>query len=413
MVKASVIIPVYNGENTIEKCILSLLKQSTPSDAYEIIIVDDGSTDRTWDRLQRLKRDPDLSQRLVLIKHERNYGKRVALASGVDLSTSEIIICIDSDSFVDQDAIKNLVQPFRDENVTAVCGHGKALNMNEGLLAKLQHYWYVEMFRLWKGMESRYGCVTCCSGILAAYRRSAVQPLLDQWLTERFPRRQPTGYNEPEALRLNGRLVSRLIKSPGEDRVLTSYALSAKDAKTVYQSNAVVRTIVPHTPKQFFRQQLRWMRSWVHCSLLQGRFMWKKPALAATTFYLYQFLAYLSPAVAITWLLIKPLEGEWLGTAGFLAGTLYVAGLHGLNSWKYLKTSIEAIPYRVMFVFVFLFLTLTVTLYGWATPWKGGWLTRDGRHPAVQPTPEPIPASPDVMPSLTVPDLTCDSNVRK
>ena len=86
-------------------------------------------------------------------------------------------------------------------------------------------------------------------------------------------------------------------------------------------------------------------------------------------FYLYQFLAYLSPAVIVIWLLVKPLQGDWLGTAGFLAGTLYVGALHGLNTWKYMRTSIESVFYRT--VFVFLFLTLTVVVYGWSTPWKG------------------------------------------
>src|SRR6266571_270744 len=107
--RISIIIPAKNEEEAIESVVRTVFDSDYPSQRLEVIVVDDGSTDRTWDRLQMLKRDPDLSQRLVLIKHERNYGKRVALASGVDLSTSEIIVCIDSDSFVEHDAIKNLV----------------------------------------------------------------------------------------------------------------------------------------------------------------------------------------------------------------------------------------------------------------------------------------------------------------
>src|SRR2546426_12769728 len=65
-----------------------------------------------------------------------------------------------------------------------------------------------------------------------------------------------------------------------------------------------------------------------------------------------------------------------MSTAGFLAGTILAGFLHGLNTWKYKRTSIESVPYRMLFVFVSLFLTLTILLYGVATPWKGGWLTR-------------------------------------
>jgi hyaluronan synthase len=387
--RVTVIIPAKNEEEAIVPVVRAVLNSDYPISNVELVVVDDGSTDNTWTQLQTLKRDPGLSNHLILVRHERNYGKRVALASGARIATGEIIVCIDSDSFVDKDAIKLLVQPFQDEHVTAVCGHGEAANMVNGLLAKLQHYWYQEMFRLWKGMESRFGCVTCCSGILSAYRRTAIEPLLNQWLSERLPGTQSQS-NRHTAIPITGPVTSRLVKSPGEDRVLTAFALSGKDSRVVYQSNAVVRTIVPANFNQFLKQQLRWMRSWVHCSLLQGRFMWKKPLPVALIFYLYQFLVYLSPAVVIIWLFIEPFRGQWLGTAGFLAGTIYVGFLHGLNSWKYLRTSIESVPYRTMFVFISLFLILTVVLYGWATPWKGGWLTRD-QVPASLPIAEPVP----------------------
>ena len=387
--RVTVIIPAKNEEDAIVPAVRAVLDSDYPVSLLELIVVDDGSTDNTWAQLQTLKQDQGLANQLILVRHERNYGKRVALASGARIATGEIIVCIDSDSFVDREAVK-LVQPFQDEHVTAVCGHGEAANMDDGLLAKLQHYWYQEMFRLWKGMESRFGCVTCCSGILSAYRRTAIESLLNQWLSERFPRIELRENNRGTSIPLAGPVTSRLLKSPGEDRVLTAFALSGRDARVVYQSNAVVRTIVPASFTQFLKQQLRWMRSWVHCSLLQGRFMWKKPLPTALIFYLYQFLAYLSPAVVIIWLFIEPFRGQWLGTAGFLAGTIYVGILHGLNSWKYLRTSIESIPYRTMFVFISLFLTLTVVLYGWATPWKGGWLTRD-QAPTSPPRAEPVP----------------------
>lgn len=401
--RVTVIIPAKNEEEFIESVVRTVFHSNYPSSKLAVVAVDDGSTDGTWEQLQKVKRDPELSPRLLLVKHERNYGKRVALASAAAHATSEIIVCIDSDSFVERDAIKNLVQPFQDDNVTAVCGHGQAMNLNQGLLAKLQHYWYAEMFRLWKGMESRLGCVTCCSGILSAYRRITVQPLLDMWLSERFPNLlSSVGYGS-EGGSLQGWLTRRLIKSPGEDRVLTARALQPRNARVVYQSNAVVRTIVPATPRHFLRQQLRWMRSWVHCSFLQGKFMWRKPLSTSLVYYVYQFLAYLSPAVVIIWLLVKPYQGQWLGTAGFLAGTLYIGALHGLNSWKYLRTPIESVPYRTIFVFVSLFLTLTVLLYGWATPWKGKWLTREQREARPLTEPIPIPVKPKITPGIPIP----------
>jgi len=129
----------------------------------------------------------------------------------------------------------------------------------------------------------------------------------------------------------------------------------------------------------------------MHGSLLARMFMWKKSVLASTIFYLYQFLTILGPAALIIWLFIKPLEGEWIGMLGFVFGTLYVGFLHGLNTWNYHKTSIASIPYRMIFVFVSFFLTLSVTLYGWATIWKMGWITRTVRGAEVMVTQVRLP----------------------
>ena len=377
----TVIIPAKNEEAVIESVVRTVFKSDYPHSRLEVIVVDDGSTDRTWECVHRVASDQGGSERLILIQHAGNYGKRIALASAISRAGGEIVVCIDSDSFVEQDAIRLLVQPFRDPHVAAVCGHGEAVNRDGGLLPRLQHYWYAETFRLLKGMESRLGCVSCCSGMLAAYRKTAIMPIISQWLTEK-PTDDSIESGYPETLRtpLGRGVTGKLIKSPGEDRILTAFALSVKDARVVYQSNAIVHTIVPGSLKQFLRQQLRWNRAWMHGTLFASRFMWRKPVLASSIFYLYQFLAILSPAVMILWLIIKPLQGEWIGALGFVAGTLYVGFLHGLNTWNYRKTSLASIPYRMSFVVVSFLLTLTVTLYAWATLWKMGWVTRTSRE---------------------------------
>jgi len=208
-------------------------------------------------------------------------------------------------------------------------------------------------------------------------------PLITQWLAEKPDTKIEPDYREFVPSSLGRGFTGKLIKSPGEDRILTAFALSGKNARVVYQSNAIVHTIVPASFKQFLKQQLRWNRAWMHGSLLASRFMWRKSVLASTIFYLYEFLAILSPAVLIIWLIIKPIEGEWIGMLGFMFGTLYVGFLHGLNTWNYRKTSIASVPYRMVFVFVSFLLTLTVTLYGWATIWKMGWITRSVKEAGV------------------------------
>src|SRR5262245_19364466 len=93
-------------------------------------------------------------------------------------------------------------------------------------------------------------------------------------------------------------------------------------------------------------------------------------------FYYYQALAVLSAAIVIYWLFVSPFQGAWAGAIGFLAGTLYVGFLHGLNTWNYRETTLAAVGYRMTFVFLSFVVTLTALLYAWATPWKMGWVTR-------------------------------------
>jgi hyaluronan synthase len=390
----TVVIPAKNEEGAIESVIRTVFNSDYPISKMEVIVVEDGSTDDTWERIQKAKADLGFPKRLATIKHDRNYGKRVALASAVTRARGEIIVCIDSDSFVDRDAVKLLVQPFRNSTVMAVSGHGEAVNKDEGILPRLQHYWYAETFRLMKGMESRLGCVSCCSGMLAAYRRSAIMPVVNEWLKEKSDWRPLIQLSaKPDEKKLDRGLWGKLIRSPGEDRILTAFALSTKNAKAVYQSNAVVYTIVPKTFKQFLKQQLRWNRAWMHGSLLSSTFMWKKPALSSFIFYLHQFITFLSPVVLVWWLVVEPLNGLWMGALGFVAGTLFVGFLHGMNTWKYLGSRVESIPYRMMFVFLSFFLTITVLVYGWATPWKMSWVTRTEKEPLpiVSPRVDPIP----------------------
>lgn len=371
--KVTVVIPVKNEEAHIVDVVQTVLASDYPRNLLDVIVVNDGSTDDSWARLQHFDGNP----RVTLINHEKNFGKRVALASGFSQSKSEIVVCIDSDSFVEPQAVKLLVQPFTDPKVVAVCGNGEAANL-ETVLGRLQHYWYVEMFRLQKGMESGFGCVSCCSGILAAYRKRVIDLVLDEWLNERFAGRRIMFGDDRQLTNLVARGVPRklFLKSPGEDRTLTNFALETKEARVVYQSNAYVYTLVPETWRQFLRQQLRWKRAWVLGSIWGAKYMWKKRLPMSINFYLYQFLTYLSPVVVILWLIVKPLQGEWIGTLGFMAGNLWVGFLHGLNTKKLAGISFKGIAYRVLFVFVTILMTMTVLLYGWFTPWKGGWVTR-------------------------------------
>lgn len=113
---ATIVVPCWNEERTVVKTINSLLNLDYPKDKLEIIIVDDGSTDNTWDVIQRFKDNPQ-----VKLIHKENGGKHTAVNLAITQSTSEIIGCLDADSFVDKNALREIAHSFNtDPEVMAV-----------------------------------------------------------------------------------------------------------------------------------------------------------------------------------------------------------------------------------------------------------------------------------------------------
>lgn len=99
----TVIVPAYNAERTIEKCLRSVLNQSYHE--LEIIVVDDGSTDKTYSICKSIESNDD---RLKVIR-QVNAGPSAARNKGIDLSTGNYLMFVDSDDWIDQDNIENAV----------------------------------------------------------------------------------------------------------------------------------------------------------------------------------------------------------------------------------------------------------------------------------------------------------------
>ena len=122
----SIVVPCFNEEKTVAKTINSLLATDYPKDKLEILVIDDGSKDNTWQVLQSLllhfkTKAPFLSyQPPIKIFHKENGGKSSALNLGLTVASGEIFGCVDADSFVAPDAIAKMIKHFEDEEVMAV-----------------------------------------------------------------------------------------------------------------------------------------------------------------------------------------------------------------------------------------------------------------------------------------------------
>ncbi len=127
--KVSVIIPVYNVENYIEECIKSVLTQNY--DNYEIILLDDGSTDNSLEICKKFEDDIKIK-----IIHNQNHGVSITRNEGINIANGEYIIFIDSDDCISYTFIEDLVEAIEKNDADiAICGYTRnrlELNKDEG-----------------------------------------------------------------------------------------------------------------------------------------------------------------------------------------------------------------------------------------------------------------------------------------
>jgi len=117
----TVIMPALNEEELIEKSIDSIFASNYPQDRFEVICINDGSTDLTYLYMRRAKLK--YGERLKVINFKRNLGKRRALYSGLKISKGEIIVTVDTDSKIGRSAIRNITIPLiKDKTTGAVAG---------------------------------------------------------------------------------------------------------------------------------------------------------------------------------------------------------------------------------------------------------------------------------------------------
>ncbi len=274
--------PAFNEEEAIAASLRSLLALDYPEDKLELVVINDGSTDRTIDEIRAVAAE---SPRVQVIDFPENRGKRAAMAAGIRATAAEVIAFVDSDSVLEPDALRILVQGFADERVGAICGHADVLNLRASWLTKMQAVRYFVAFKVVKAAESVFNAVTCCSGCFSAYRREAIMPRLDWWENQTF-------LGAPSTF--------------GDDRSLTNCVLRRWQRQATSRAPSATRSC-PESFRTFMKQQLRWKRSWTRESLIVSTFIWRKHPLAALATYVGILLPLLAPFTAVRAVVWQPL----------------------------------------------------------------------------------------------------------
>jgi len=220
--RVSVVIPAYNEEKVIVRTVESILSSDYPY--FDIIVVDDGSTDLTYKKISTVfKNNPRVK---VLTKP--NGGKSSALNLGISGTRAEIVITLDADTVFKSSTISKLVRNFDNPKVGAVAGNAKVGN-RLNLLTYWQALEYITSQNLDRRAFSLMNCITVVPGSVGAWRRKAV-------------------------LRAGG-FSNRTL---AEDADLTFYIIRL-GYKVVYEDAAIAYTEAPDTVKSFVKQRFRWM----------------------------------------------------------------------------------------------------------------------------------------------------------
>ncbi|RKM56898.1 glycosyltransferase family 2 protein [Butyrivibrio sp. CB08] len=354
----TILVPCFNEEQWIHRTITSCMNQEYPIDKLEVIVIDDHSSDHSVDRIkeivERIQAEaPEIyhaDERLSYFVQPRNMGKREALVAGAEKAKHDLVVFVDSDSFLDPFAIRNIVQPFKDPKMGGVSGRTDVANTYTNALTKMQAVRYYVAFRVMKAAEGIFDCVSCLSGPLACYRKSIILGNKDSWLNQKFLGQKATF---------------------GDDRAMTNFIL--RHYRTTYQDTAVCQTIVPNRHSVFLKQQMRWKRSWLRESLIAATFMWKKEPFAAVTFYMGLVVPIAAPIVVLYNLVYVPITQHIFPTA-FLLGLFLMSMMMSMAQLLLRKSSTWI--YGMMFCIYYETVLLWQMPIAWFTFWKATWGTR-------------------------------------
>jgi len=291
--KVSVIVPAYNEEKSILSSIESLLAQDY--DNYEVILVDDGSTDKTLE-IATEREGP----RLKVIRQE-NKGKAEALNTGIRAASGSVVLTVDADTRLNYGALRAIAARFSaDPKLGGLAGNVK-VDKAKGLLQRLQEVEYTTSIGLTRKGQSMLASVMIVPGPIAAFRKDAVEKVR---------------YFSPDTF--------------AEDFDIT-LAMLKERYRVEYEDRAIAYTIAPSGIEDLFKQRRRWYRGMIQVlAKYQGMLFRSRYGVAGLYGLPYMWYDTVSSLVSLFLALFAVL-------AGFVTGD-WLPILLGLSAYWVLQT---------------------------------------------------------------------------
>ncbi len=248
--KVAIIVPCWNEEKTVHGTIASILALDYPEHLLEVIAVDDGSTDTTWEELLQYKDHPR-----VRIFQKENGGKHTAINFGIDNTDADIIGGLDADSFVAPDALRRMIGIFQADPETMAVTPSLIVDQPKNILQFAQRIEY-NMSTYNKKMLSLLGAIHVTPGPFSLYRK------------ELFAK------------------IGKFKKAHNTEDQEIAYRMQEHHQKIEHSLNSFIYTRSPDSVKKLYKQRLRWIYGFIQNTHDYRRLLFKKEYLNFSFFTL-------------------------------------------------------------------------------------------------------------------------------
>lgn len=223
----TIIVPCWNEEATVHGTITSLLALNYPKEKVKITIVDDGSTDATWSHISQYKDHPQIS-----IYQKENGGKHTAVNFGIGHATTDLIACLDADSFVHPQALANMVEIFSCKPDVMAVAPTLIIENPKNMLQSAQRVEY-HMSTYNKKMLAFMDAIHVTPGPFSVFRKEVFQK------------------------------IGMFRKAHNTEDQEIAYRMQENHMRIEHCHNAYVYTTPPDTIRKLFKQRLRWIYGFI------------------------------------------------------------------------------------------------------------------------------------------------------
>ncbi len=348
----TVVVPAYNEGPFIKRTLEGVARAEYPESRRQIVVVDDGSEDDTGEAVRQFMKDnPGVVE---FVQFEENQGKRTAMAEGVRRAKGEIVVFIDSDTIVEESALRYIVAPFEDARVGGATGKVQVENRFKNLLTRMLGVRYIMSFDFYRCTASTYGGVICLSGVISAYRREILDRVIPGWIEQTF---------------LGN------ICTYGDDRSLTNYVLK-QGYNTVYCRDSVANTLAPETVSRLFKMLVRWNRSFVRESIILFKYLFDRKVIKTRKMLFFDsmitcLMPFFMLSIVVTMYLRVIQEPIYVvmvvASITMMAFIYMMFYVRSEKDWQFIYGIIYAFFYVLILIWILPFATLTLRRTHWGT----------------------------------------------